>query len=128
MSFSNYLETELLEHVFTNTAYTAPSTLYLALFTSNPAEDASGTEVTTSGTAYARQTVTFTVSGDTATTDAAVEFPTATANYGTVSHVAIFDASSAGNMIAYAALTTSKAIETGDVFRVPAGDLDITLD
>jgi len=128
MSFSNYLETELLDHVFTNTAYTAPSTLYLALFTSNPAEDASGTEVTTSGTAYARQTVTFTVSGNTATTDAAVEFPTATANYGTVSHVAIFDASSAGNMIAYAALTTSKAIETGDVFRVPAGDLDITLD
>lgn len=128
MSFSNYLETELLDHVFTNNAYTAPSTLYLALFTSNPAEDASGTEVTTSGTAYARQTVTFTVSGNTATTDAAVEFPTATANYGTVSHVAIFDASSAGNMIAYAALTTSKAIETGDVFRVPAGDLDITLD
>lgn len=128
MSFSNYLETELLDHVFTNTAYTAPSTLYLALFTSNPADDNSGTEVTTSGTAYARQTVTFTVSGNTATTDAAVEFPTATANYGTVSHVAIFDASSAGNMIAYAALTTSKAIETGDVFRVPAGDLDITLD
>ena len=128
MSFSNYLETELLDHVFTNTAYTAPSTLYLALFTSNPAEDASGTEVTTSGTAYARQTVTFTVSGNTATTDAAVEFPTATANYGTVSHVGIYDASSAGNLIAYAALTTSKAIETGDVFRVPAGDLDITLD
>lgn len=128
MSFSNYLETELLDHVFTNTAYTAPSTLYLALFTSNPAEDGSGTEVTTSGTAYARQTVTFTVSGNTATTDAAVEFPTATANYGTVSHVGIYDASSAGNLIAYAALTTSKAIETGDVFRVPAGDLDITLD
>jgi len=128
MSFSNYLETELLEHVFTNTAYTAPSTLYLALFTSNPADDNSGTEVTTSGTAYARQTVTFTVSGDTATTDAAVEFATATANYGTVSHVGIYDASSAGNLIAYAALTTSKAIETGDVFRVPAGDLDITLD
>jgi hypothetical protein len=128
MSFSNYLETELLDHVFTNTAYTAPSTLYLALFTSNPDEDGSGTEVTTSGTAYARQTVTFSVSGNTATTDAAVEFPTATANYGTVSHVGIYDASSAGNLIAYAALTTSKAIETGDVFRVPAGDLDITLD
>jgi hypothetical protein len=128
MSFSNYLETELLDHVFTNSAYTAPSTLYLALFTSNPDEDGSGTEVTTIGTAYARQTVTFSVSGNTATTDAAVEFPTATANYGTVSHVGIYDASSAGNLIAYASLTTSKAIETGDVFRVPAGDLDITLD
>jgi len=128
MSFSNFLETELLDHVFTNTAYTAPSTLYLSLHTANPDEDGSGTEVSTSGTAYARQTVTFTVSGNTATTDAAVEFPTATANFGTVSHVAVWDASTAGNMLAYAALTTSKTIETGDVLRVPAGDLDITLD
>lgn len=128
MSFSNYLETELLDHVFTNSAYTAPSTLYLSLHTANPDEDGSGTEVSTSGTAYARQTVTFTVSGNTATTSAAVEFPTATANFGTVSHVAVWDASTAGNMLAYAALTTSKTIETGDVLRVPAGDLDITLD
>lgn len=128
MSFSNYLETELLDHVFTNSAYTAPSTLYLALHTASPAEDGSGAEVSTSGTAYARQTVTFTVSGNTATTSAAVEYPTATANFGTVTHVGVWDASTAGNLIAYAALTTSKTIETGDVFRVPAGDLDITLD
>lgn len=128
MSFSNYLETELLDHVFANNAYTAPSTLYLALFTSNPADDASGTEVSTSGTAYARQAVTFTVSGNTATTNAAVEYSTATASFGTVSHVAVYDASTAGNMIAYAALTSSKTIDTGDVFRVPSGDLSITLD
>lgn len=128
MSFSNYLETELLDHVFTNSAYTAPSTLYLALHTASPAEDGSGAEVSTSGTAYARQTVTFTVSGNTATTNAAVEYPTATANFGTVTHIGVWDASTAGNLIAYAALTTSKTIETGDVFRVPAGDLDITLD
>ena len=128
MSFSNYLETELLDHVFTNSAYTAPSTLYLALHTANPDEDGSGTEVSTSGTAYAREAVTFTVSGNTATTSAAVEYETATANFGTVTHVGVWDASTAGNLIAYAALTTSKTIETGDVFRVPAGDLDITLD
>jgi hypothetical protein len=128
MSFSNYLETELLDHVFANNAYTAPSTLYLALFTSNPADDASGTEVSTSGTAYARQSVTFTVSGNTATTNAAVEYSTATASFGTVTHVAVYDASTAGNMIAYAALTSSKTIDTGDVFRVPSGDLSITLD
>jgi hypothetical protein len=128
MSFSNTLETELLDHVFGGNAYTAPSTLYLALHTANPDEDASGAEVSTVGTAYARQTVTFTVSGNTATTDAAVEFPTATANFGTVSHVAVWDASTAGNMLAYAALTTSKTIETGDVLRLPTGDLDITLD
>ena len=126
--FSNYLETEILDHVFAGNAYTAPTTLYLALHTADPAEDGSGAEVSTSGTAYARQTVTFTVSGNTATTDAAVEYATATANFGTVSHVAVWDASTAGNMLAFAALTSSKTIETGDVFRVPAGDLDITLD
>jgi len=128
MSFSNYLETELLDHVFANNAYTSPATVYVSLHTANPDEDASGTEVSTSGTGYARQAGSFTVSGNTATTSAAVEYATATANYGTVSHVAIWDASTAGNMLAYAALTASKTIETGDVFRIPAGDLDITLD
>jgi len=128
LSFSNFLETKLLDHVFGDTAYTAPGTLYLGLHTSNPAEDDSGTEVSTSGTAYARQTVAFTTSGDTTSNTAAVEYPTATASYGTVSHVGVYDASTAGNLLSYGALTTSKAIATGDVLRIPAGDLDITLD
>lgn len=127
MSFSDTFETHVLNYVFTTTSVTRPTAWYLALFTSNPADDASGTEVSTSGTAYARQSATFTVSGDTASNSAAIEFPTATASFGTVSHVAVFDAASSGNLIAYAALTSSKAIDTGDVFRVPAGDLDITL-
>jgi len=126
MSFSNYLETELLDHVFANNAYTSPANVYVALFTSNPAEDGSGTEV--SGGGYVRQAGSFSVSGNTATTSAAIEYPTATASYGTVSHVGIYDASTAGNLLAYAALTTSKTISSGDVFRIPAGDLDITLD
>lgn len=128
MSFSNTFETRVLTWVFTSNSATRPTAWYLALFTSNPAEDASGTEVSTTGTAYARQSATFTVSGNTATNSGAIEFPTATASYGTVTHVGVFDASSAGNLIAYSALTTSKAIDTGDVFRVPDGDLDITLD
>ena len=127
MSFSNTFETHVLNYVFTATSVTRPTAWYLALFTSNPADDASGTEVSTSGTAYARQTAAFTVSGDTASNSAAIEFPTATASFGTVSHVAVFDAATSGNLIAYAALTSSKAIDTGDVFRVPSGDLDITL-
>jgi len=126
MSFSNYLETEILDHVFGGAAYTAPGTLYLALFTSNPDEDGSGTEV--SGGDYARQTIAFTVSGNTASNTADVEFPTATASYGTVTHVGIYDALTSGNLMAYASLTASKTIASGDVFRVPAGDLDITLD
>ena len=126
MSFSNYLETKVLDHVFGGTAYTAPSTLYLALFTTDSSESATGTEV--SGGAYARQTVAFTTSGATTSNTSAVEFPTATANYGTVVAVAVMDASTGGNMLAYAGLSSDKTIETGDVFRVPAGDLDITLD
>ena len=128
MSLSNTFETTVLTWLLTNSAATRPTAWYVALFTSNPAEDASGTEVSTSGTAYARQSVTFSVSGNTATNTAAIEFPTATASYGTVTHVGVFDASSAGNLIAYAALTTSKAIDTGDVMRVPANDLDVTMD
>ena len=125
MSFTNFLETEILDHVFAGAAYTAPSTKYLALFTGAPGETGGGTEVT--GGAYARQTVAFTTSGNTTSNNAAVEYPTATANYGTVTHVAVFDASTSGNMMAYAALSSNKTIETGDVFRVPSGDLDITL-
>ena len=128
MSLSNTFETRVLTWLFTGDAVTRPSAFYIALFTSNPAEDASGTEVSTSGTAYARQSATFTVSGNEATNSAAIEFPTATASYGTVTHIGVFDASTGGNLIAYAALTTSKAIDTGDVLRLPANELDITMD
>ncbi len=128
MSFSNSTETLFLNWLLTAGSATRPTAWYLALFTSNPDEDGSGTEVSTSGTAYARQTAAFTVSGNTASNSAAIEFPTATASYGTVSHVGVYDASTGGNLIAYAALSTAKAIDTGDVLRVPAGDLDITLD
>ena len=128
MSFSNYLETKVLDHVFGGTAYTAPAALYLALFTSNPDEDATGTEVSTVGTAYARQVATFTTTGNTTSNTSAIEFPTATAAFGVVSHVGLMDASTGGNLLAYAALSSSKDIATGDVFRVPAGDLDISLD
>ena len=126
MSFTNFLETEILDHVFAGAAYTAPSTHYLGLFTSAPGEAGGGTEL--SGSAYARQSVAFTTSGNTTSNNAAVEFPTATGSWGTVTHVGVFDASSSGNLMAYATLSSSKAIATGDVFRVPAGDLDITLD
>ena len=68
------------------------------------------------------------MSGDTASNNAAIEFATATGSWGTITHIAVFDASTSGNMVCYAALSASKTIETGDVFRVPAGDLDVTLD
>lgn len=126
MSFSNYLETEVLDHVFGGNAYTAPSTLYLGLYTAAPSDSGGGTEV--SGASYARQSAAMTVSGNEATTSASVEFPAAGGSWGTITHVGVFDASTSGNLLAYGALTASKTIDTGDIFRIPAGSLDITLD
>lgn len=126
MSFSNYLENKVMLHVFGGTSYTAPATLYVALYTSDPGEGDTGTEV--SGGSYARQSAAFTITGNAASNTAAIEFPTASASWGTVTYVGIRDASSGGNLLASGALTTSKTISSGDVFRIPAGDLDITLD
>ena len=125
MSFTNFLETEILDHVFAGAAYTAPGTHYLGLFTAAPGEAGGGTEL--SGSAYVRKAVNFATSGDTTSNNAAIEFPTATGSWGTVTHVGVFDAATSGNLMAYATLSSSKAIATGDVFRVPSGDLDITL-
>ena len=124
-AFSNYLENKVLDHVFGGVAYGAPATLYLALYTSDPGDDNSGTEC--SGTSYARQTIAFTVTNDTASNTSAVEFPTAGSAWGTITHVGILDALTSGNLLAHGALTASKTVAQGDVFRVPAGDLDITL-
>lgn len=128
-SFSDYLEDKILRHVFTNTAYTSPTAVYVALFTVAPTDAGGGTEVSTTSTAYARQTATFSVSGTgtTATTSAAIEYPTATASWGTIVAVGIFDAATGGNMLAWSNLTTSRTISSGDIFRIPSGSLTITL-
>jgi hypothetical protein len=127
--FSDYLEDKVLDHVFGGTAYTAPGTLYVGLYTAAPSDSGGGTEV--SGGSYARKSMpAMTVSGTSpteATNGAAVEFITATDSWGTVTHVGVFDASSSGNLLAWAALTASKTVSSGDVFRFDAGDLDITL-
>lgn len=128
MSFTNTYENHVMNYVFTSTSVTRPTAWYIGLFTTDPTDTgAAGTEV--SGFGYARTAVTFSVTGDTATNSAAVEFPAATGgNWGTITHIGVMTASSAGDMIVHSALTTAKAINDGDVFRIPTGDLDITLD
>lgn len=126
MSFSNTFETTVLKWTLTTDAVTRPTTWYIGLFTSDPTDAGTGAEV--SGNGYTRKAVTFSVTGNTATNTASIEFDAATASWGTVTHVAVFDASTSGNMIVHSALTTSKAVSTGDILRVPTGDLDITLD
>jgi hypothetical protein len=125
-AFSNYLEDALINGTLRATTYTAPTTVYVALFLNDPGEDASGTEV--SGNGYARQSATFAApSNGAASTDADVQFPQATGTQGTVTHFAIFDALTTGNMLYHGALTASKTIETGDVFKIATGNLTVTL-
>lgn len=127
MSLSNTFETRALEWLLDPlSSPVRPSATYVALYTVAPTDTGGGTEC--SGTGYARQAVGMTVSGDTASNTANVEFPTAGSSWGTLVAVGIFDAVSGGNLIAYGNLTTSKTIDTGDVFRIPAGDLDVTMD
>lgn len=132
---SNYLENKLLDHVLKNTSYSQPSFLYLALFTNTSGNAATnleaGTltdEVSTSGTGYGRTAITFAAaSGGSAASSATVTFSTATANWGTITHVAIMDAATSGNVLFWGAVTTSKVIETGDSFQVTSGNLTISL-
>jgi len=125
-SASDYLENEILDHVLSNAAYTSPTTVYVGLFTSDPTDAGTGTEV--SGGSYARESAAFaTASGGSASTNADITFTTATANWGTITHVGLYDASSAGNLLFHGAVTTSKTIESGDTFQISSGNLTITL-
>lgn len=125
-SFSDFLENELLDHAFVNAAYTAPATVYLALYTVAPTDAGGGTEVTGGG--YARQAVTFgAASGGAISNTGAVSFTASGANYGTVVAVGIFDASTAGNLMAWDAIT-SAVVNDGDTINFAIGAIDITLD
>lgn len=123
---SNYLENAMINAVLRNTSYTSPATVYVGLHTADPTDAGTGTEV--SGGSYARTSVTFgSPSNGVSTNSAAVEFPQATADWGTVSHIGIWDASSTGNLLFHTALDTSKAIATGDIFKIASGNLSVTL-
>lgn len=124
---SNYLENKLLDHVLRNVSYTSPTTVYVGLYTSDPGDDNSGTEV--SGGSYARQALSVTTaSGGIVTSSADVTFPQATGSWGTISHLGLLDALTSGNLLMHTPLTTSRAIETGDVLKISTGSLTASLD
>lgn len=132
---SNYLELKVLDHVlrYASAPYTAPTTLYVGLFVNTSGNAATNLEAGTltdevSGGSYVRKTITFNAaSGGTSASAATVTFDAATANWGTITHVAILDASTSGNVLFWGAVTTAKTIETGDTFQITAGSLTISL-
>jgi hypothetical protein len=124
-SFSDYLENAVLNHVFRNTTLTSPASVWLALYTVTPTDAGGGTQV--SGGGYARQAITFGApSGGAISNTSAVSFTASGAAYGTVVAVGIFDASTAGNLLAWDDIT-SAVINDGDTLNFPIGDIDITL-
>jgi hypothetical protein len=125
MSKSNYLENAIINHVLRNVPLTSPATVYVALYTSDPGEGDTGTEV--SGGSYARRPVTFGAPADGVSTNSAlVLFAQATAAWGTVTHFGIRDALTLGNLLYSAALTTSNTIGINDAAKFEVGTLSVT--
>jgi hypothetical protein len=143
-AMTDYLENKLIDHIFRARSFTAPSQLWIALFTAAPSDAGGGTEVT--GGSYARATPG--VNSDTAwkatqggtpaaassgtggatSNPAALTFPTPSANWGNITHFAIMDAASGGNMLFQAALTAAKTVNNGDPApSFAVDDLDFTL-
>mgnify|MGYP006330868683 FL=1 len=124
---SDYLENELLDHVFRNSAYTPAATVYVGLYTAAPTDAGGGTEVSTGS--YARTAVTFgAASGGSINNSGAVTFPTASGSWGTITHFGIFDASTAGNLLAWNAVTASKTVGNGDTASFAIAALVVQLD
>jgi len=123
---SNFLENALINATLRATTYTSVATVYVSLWTSDPTDAGSGTEV--SGGSYARTAVTFAAPSNGVTTNSAdVTFPTATASWGTVGWIGINDAASSGNLLYHSPLDTSKTIDSGDIFKISTGNLSVTL-
>ena len=124
-NLSNYLENKVLDHILGTTAYTMPTTVYLALYTTAPNDAGGGTQVT--GGSYARQTAVFDAASSGATQNTTnidfVNMPSCT-----VVAIGVFDALTAGNLLVWGTLSSNKSLDAGDTLRVATGDLDISLD
>ena len=128
-ALSNYLENQLIDWLLRGQAFTPPATVYIGLLTAAPSDAGGGTEV--SGGSYARVAVSSSLAnwagtqsagsttassgtGGTTSNNGAITFPAPTANWGSITHVAVYDASSSGNLLIWAALTTPKTVNNGD--------------
>lgn len=124
MNLTTYFKNQIINHFLRNQAYTPPATVYLGLFTTAPTVAGGGTEVSTG--AYARQALAFDAPvGGVSQNTVDIVFPTPTADWGTITHGALFDAATAGNMLLFGSLVQSKIVTTGSPFRVPDGNFDL---
>lgn len=125
-SLSNYAELELLDHLAL-TAYSSVGTVFVALSTADFTEDGSGAAEPV-GNNYAREACSFGTAGivsRTITSDSLITFNQSSGSWGTISHWAIYDDVSAGNMLAYGAFTTAKNVANGKTPTIAADEIDI---
>jgi len=130
-SFSDYLENELLDHVFKVGSWSSPTNIYIALCKSTIEDNDTGSTLPTevSGGAYARQLCnTWDAAAAGATSNSQAEtYTEATTNWGTVTDFALVTHSSTGQVLGYGKLTTAKKIGTGDTAKFATGDIDVSL-
>jgi hypothetical protein len=124
-SISNYLENKLLDHSLGTTTYTKPTTVYVSLHTADPGETGSGAEVT--GGSYARQAAAFSAAASGVAANSGI-LTFASMPAVTVTHIAVWDAATSGNMLYYGPLTTSRTLSSGDSFAVAIGAFTVALD
>ena len=127
-ALSDHAEALLLDWLMTTGTATRPTAWYVALFTAAPSDSGGGTEV--SGSGYARQSVTFDAAsspGGTTSNTGAVSFTASGGSFGTVTHIGIFDASTAGNLLWHGAMTASKTVADGDTLEFSIGNIDLTI-
>lgn len=126
----NFWSNAVLSLLFGQQSPSAIGTLYFALYTANPTDAGGGTEV--SGGSYARVGVTNnttnfpTASSQTSSNASLISFTTATANWGTITAVGVFDASTSGNLLMWGPLSVSKTINNGDQFKIAIGNATFT--
>jgi hypothetical protein len=129
MPFSQYARNKILDHAHGKTAWTMP-TAYVGLSTTTP-NGTDGNVTEPSGNAYARVTTSgatwTTASAGAIDSAAAITFPTATGNWGTVTHVVVYDATSGGNLLWWDDLAAGQAINNGVTFSIPAGSADFAM-
>ena len=127
-ALSDHAEALLLDWLMTTGSATRPTAWYVALYTAAPSDSGGGTEV--SGSGYSRQSVTFdaaTSPGGTTSNSGDVSFTAAGGNWGTITHIGIFDASTSGNLLWHGSMTASKVVNDGDTLQFSTGNIDLTI-
>ena len=126
-ALSDYAENLLMDWLMTGGAATRPTAWYVGLHTGSPADDDSGADEI-SGNGYSRQAIAVNASsGGTTSNNANITFTASGGDWGTISHISVYDASTAGNLLWHGAMSASKTIADGDTLQFNTGNIDLTI-